>query len=618
MNETIQAGQPDVTSPITDKLRQTTQMHINKDAIRFAGSLAQIKELGDYKTLSGQVKRNFILEFGRGYGIDVQGVDMAIGIAREAHESWRLKKLFSGESSVKTTVLGTEVDIVRLSFDELPLEWQLENVVDYITGYKTLVYTLQGASDQDLDKILSDIEFMKEELRGVHEAWRLRRNAWASVTNMEKSANQFDVPFEELDRSRIDSDLLYRSAAIRSFKQKIEALDRNIVESFEKEFSNDLEKLKSSLLRYYPVSNDADDNERKANPILQLFQSSWTQLWAQGEWAKCEIKLKESEEIFVDIKRIFESDEFKKYFRVDVSSVDGEWTFKIRRKTYNSTEKPQSLITVERPDMTEEQLDKLADEVILKLSGRYEKPVDYKPEMLMSVIGGTAKGVNTDLKIVEIVSDLISGGYSNILSITGGTWAGIIKSAGIASDVFKNKFDVVGVTPVGGAIAYGQKIDPNHAVVVEVEDTTDFGNETELMFRLFLKLKQKLQISQSCALLSNGGLITMDEVFKNIEVGNKIGILKDTGRAARLFEELYSTEVGSHFITEDVEFVNKLLPKKLLPYLISNGLISEQEIDNGEKARIKLHMSQELYDFLHTHFFIVVQGDDIANIVKKN
>ena len=118
----------------------------------------------------------------------------------------------------------------------------------------------------------------------------------------------------------------------------------------------------------------------------------------------------------------------------------------------------------------------------------------------------------------------------------GGTKAGIMEAAGLARRASGRAFPLIGVTPAREIPPAGQTaIDPNHSVVVAVDDATlpkgepGWGSETATMYWLFGRIADG---RPSVAVVANGGAITLKEIDANIEAGRPIILIEGSGRAA--------------------------------------------------------------------------------------
>lgn len=132
---------------------------------------------------------------------------LAYALGSDLHESWRAsRKLENGafEPRIKKSKdlawnerHGTdEVDIANCSFEQLPLDWQYENLE-----------AAKVAIAQVYDKITAGEPIMPEELEqmgaNIHEEW-LKRNSWVYDSNYGDS--KLAVPYEKLLKEEQDKD----------------------------------------------------------------------------------------------------------------------------------------------------------------------------------------------------------------------------------------------------------------------------------------------------------------------------------------------------------------------------------------------------------------------------
>lgn len=132
---------------------------------------------------------------------------LSYALGSDLHEAWRApRKLEDGtfEPRIKKSKdeawnesHGTdEVDIANCSFEQLPSNWQYENLE-----------AARVAIEQVYDKTMAGEQIMPEELEQmaakIHEEW-LKRNSWVYDSNF--GDPKLAVPYEQLSKEEQDKD----------------------------------------------------------------------------------------------------------------------------------------------------------------------------------------------------------------------------------------------------------------------------------------------------------------------------------------------------------------------------------------------------------------------------
>lgn len=167
----------------------------------------------------------------------------------------------------------------------------------------------------------------------------------------------------------------------------------------------------------------------------------------------------------------------------------------------------------------------------------------------MFVMGGAGNWSDPH-KVASMISGalVIVGKERQLLIGDGGSDSGIMQISGQARVNLVNEGYnclLLGVAPKDhvrypgwdGLSGEGIEVfqpEPNHTHIVavkslEVGQWGSWGNETNVMYRLFARLAKG---KESVGLVVNGGKITLNEVIKNLEQGRNLVVLKGSGRAA--------------------------------------------------------------------------------------
>ena len=145
---------------------------------------------------------------------------LSYSLGSDLHEEWRKPRkkedgtyeprMKKSKDDAWNEAHGTDdVDIANCSFEELPLNWQYENL-EAARVVIELVY----------DKIISGEQFTPEEIEEmastIHDEW-LKRNSW--VFDAEYGDPKLAVPYEQLSKEEQDKDKAQLIPAI----QKVQA-----------------------------------------------------------------------------------------------------------------------------------------------------------------------------------------------------------------------------------------------------------------------------------------------------------------------------------------------------------------------------------------------------------
>ncbi len=154
-------------------------------------------------------------------------IALAYSLGADLHEAWRApRKLEDGtfEPRIKKSKdkawnesHGTdEVDIANCSFEQLPSNWQYENLE-----------AAKVAIEQVYDKIIAGETIMPEELErmgaNIHEEW-LKRNSWVYDPNYGNP--NLALPYEQLSKEEQDKD----KAQIGPAQAKIQAYLNGLID----------------------------------------------------------------------------------------------------------------------------------------------------------------------------------------------------------------------------------------------------------------------------------------------------------------------------------------------------------------------------------------------------
>jgi hypothetical protein len=164
--------------------------------------------------------------------------------------------------------------------------------------------------------------------------------------------------------------------------------------------------------------------------------------------------------------------------------------------------------------------------------------------------GGAAEvsdAINGQLRaLLDALPRLVAEGVRLAVG-DGGTRAGIMESAGLVRRRSGGAFPLLGVAPAEEVTVTGEPgrtaIDPHHTHVILVANPEwtrrggadhsraggHWGAETDAMYEIFGRLSAG---RASVALVVNGGVITLDEVQRNLAQRRPIVVVAGSGRAA--------------------------------------------------------------------------------------
>lgn len=159
---------------------------------------------------------------------------------------------------------------------------------------------------------------------------------------------------------------------------------------------------------------------------------------------------------------------------------------------------------------------------------------------VLVISGGAAEMGGATDKIIAALAEAMP----DMLVVDGGTYSGIMQLVGNAAARVRaggKQTDVLGVTPAEHVTSHDEAPErgkyvpaPEHNYAVFVESTEmgeygNWGNETEAMYQLIDVAAENLP---SVAFVVNGGGITLNEVFHNMDQNRPMVICKGSGRAA--------------------------------------------------------------------------------------
>ena len=150
---------------------------------------------------------------------------LSYSLGSDLHEAWRApRKLEDGtyEPRIKKSKdevwneshQTNEVDIANCSFEELPSDWQYENLE-----------AAKVAINEVYDKVVAGEEITPEDLEQIasiiHEEW-LKRNDW--VYDEQYGDPSLAVPYEELSKEQQDKDKAQIGPAIEKVQDYVNGL----------------------------------------------------------------------------------------------------------------------------------------------------------------------------------------------------------------------------------------------------------------------------------------------------------------------------------------------------------------------------------------------------------
>lgn len=152
---------------------------------------------------------------------------LSYSLGSDLHEAWRAPRkkedgtfeprIKKSKDEAWNTMHGTdEVDIANCTFEQLPSNWQYENLE-----------AARVAVEMVYDKTMSGETFTKEEIEEmasvIHDEW-LKRNDW--VFDKEYGDPKLAVPYSELSQEEKDKDI----AQLAPAKAKVEAYMNGLID----------------------------------------------------------------------------------------------------------------------------------------------------------------------------------------------------------------------------------------------------------------------------------------------------------------------------------------------------------------------------------------------------